>query len=133
LSPHTLDAYGRDLRRLAEYAAGRGAGPESLDRRALEQFVRELMAEGRSPRSVGRLVACLRSFYRHAAVSGRVEASPAADLHAPRAVRTLPRFLTVDEVDALIATPDTSTPRGLRDRAMIELLYATGLRVTELV
>src|SRR5690606_14543515 len=103
--------------------------PEALARRALEQFVRQLMGEGRSPRSVGRLVACLRSFYRYLAVNGRITASPAADLHAPRAVRTLPRFLTVDEVDALLAAPDTATPRGLRDRAMIELLYATGLRV----
>jgi integrase/recombinase XerD len=133
LSPHTLDAYGRDLRQLAEYAAGRGVGLEALDRRALEGFVRQLMGEGRAPRSVGRLVACLRSFYRYLAVNGRLETSPAADLHAPRAVRALPRFLTVDEVDVLIAAPEVATPRGLRDRAMIELLYATGLRVTELV
>jgi integrase/recombinase XerD len=133
LSPHTLDAYGRDLQQLAAYAAGRGVGVEALDRRALEGFIRQLMCEGRSPRSVGRLVACLRSFYRYLAVNGRLESSPAADLRAPRAVKALPKFLTVDEVDALIAAPDVGTPRGLRDRAMIELLYATGLRVTELV
>ncbi len=133
LSPHTLDAYGRDLQQLAAYAAGRGVGVEALDRRALEGFIRQLMGEGRSPRSVGRLVACLRSFYRYLAVNGRLESSPAADLRAPRAVKALPKFLTVDEVDALIAAPDVGTPRGLRDRAMIELLYATGLRVTELV
>ncbi len=133
LSPHTHDAYGRDLQQLAEFAAGRGVEPEALDRRALEAFVRQLMGEGRSPRSVARLVACLRSFYRYLAVNGRLEASPAADLRAPRALRTLPRFLTVEEVDRLIAAPDVTSARGLRDRAMIELLYATGLRVTELV
>jgi integrase/recombinase XerD len=66
-------------------------------------------------------------------VSGRLDQNPADDLHAPRALLSLPRFLSVDEVDALLAAPDVSIPRGLRDRALIEVLYATGLRVSELV
>lgn len=133
LSPHTLEAYGRDLRVLAAFAAEHGRSIGTLDRRALEALVRQLMAEGRSPRSVARLVAAVRSFFRYLVVNGHLPASPADDLRAPRAIRALPKFLGEEEVDALIAAPDIGTPRGVRDRAMIEVLYATGLRVTELV
>jgi len=106
---------------------------ESLDRRALEQIVRQLMGEGRSPRSVARAVACLRGFYRFLVVAGHRQDNPAADVRAPRAWKTLPKFLSADQVDRLLDTPDTSQPRGLRDRALIELFYATGLRVSEMV
>jgi integrase/recombinase XerD len=91
------------------------------------------MSEGRSPRSVARSVACYRGFYRFLLVDGRVRANPAEDLHPPRAWKVLPRYLSVEDVDRLIAQPDVKTPRGLRDRAVIELMYATGMRVSELV
>lgn len=133
LSSHTVESYGRDLQLLAKFAAAHGAAVERLDRRALEVGVRQLMAEGRSPRSVARAVACFRGFYRFLVVAGRLSDSPAVDLRAPRAWTTLPKFLSMDEVDALLAAPDVSTPRGVRDRAMIEVLYATGLRVSELI
>ena len=133
LSPNTVEAYGRDLGMLGLAAAGRGIGPESLDRHALEARVRDLMGEGRSPRSVGRAVSCFRSFYRFLVVTGHRTDNPAADLAAPRAVKALPKFLTIEEVDRLIAAPDVTDPRGLRDRTLIEVLYATGLRVSELV
>lgn len=128
-----MESYARDLAGLGQYASGRGVLPESLSRADLEAFVRSLMAEGRSPRSVARAIACYRGFYRFLLVEGRIPASPADDLRPPRAWKTLPRFLSVEEVDSLIAQPDVATPRGLRDRAVIELLYATGLRVSELV
>jgi integrase/recombinase XerD len=133
LSPHTVEAYGRDLGQLGAYAAGLGRQPATLDRRAVESFVRQMMAEGRAPRSVARTVAAVRSFYRYLVVNGHLTASPADDVAVPRAIRALPKYLTTEEVDALIAAPDPATPRGLRDRAMLELLYATGLRVSELV
>ena len=95
--------------------------------------MRDLMSEGRSPRSVARAIACYRGFYRFLVIDGRLTASPADDLRPPRAWKSLPRYLSVEEVDQLLAQPDTSTPRGLRDRALIELLYATGMRVSELV
>jgi integrase/recombinase XerD len=133
VSPHTVDAYRRDLSQLFQGAAGVGLPVESLDRRALEQIVRQLMGEGRSPRSVARAVACYRGFYRFLVVSGGRRDNPADDLRAPRAWKTLPKFLTMDEVDRLLESPDTTQPRGLRDRALIELLYATGLRVSEMV
>jgi integrase/recombinase XerD len=132
VSPHTRDAYARDLGKLAAFAAAEGVAVERLTLDALERFVRGLMAEGRSPRSVGRLVAAVRGFYRVTAAAHAVE-NPASDLQAPRAWKALPKYLTVDEVDALLATPDVSEPRGVRDRALLEVLYATGLRVSELL
>lgn len=133
VSPHTVDGYARDLRRLAAFAARTGRTLEALDRRALDRFVRELMAAGPAPRSVARVVACLRGFYRYVAAARGLAESAAQDLRAPRTWRLLPQVLTPAEVDALLAAPDVATPRGLRDRAFIELLYATGLRVSELV
>jgi integrase/recombinase XerD len=133
VSPHTVDGYRRDLSQLSEAAAGLGRALESLDRQALEAVVRQLMGEGRSPRSVARAVACYRGFYRYLVVSGRRQDNPADDLRAPRAWKTLPKFLSTDDVDRLLQSPDTTHPRGIRDRALIELLYATGLRVSELV
>jgi integrase/recombinase XerD len=91
------------------------------------------MSEGLSPRSVARAVACVRGFYRFVTLERKQDLNPADDLHAPRAWPALPRFLDLDEVDRLLAQPDVSTPRGLRDKALIEVLYATGLRVSELV
>jgi integrase/recombinase XerD len=133
LAANSVESYARDLQMLAEFAAGRGAAVESLARTDLEALVRNLMAEGRSPRSVARAVACFRGFYRFLVLDGRVPANPADDLRPPRAWKLLPRFLTIEEVDRLIAQPDVTTPRGLRDRALIELLYATGMRVSELI
>jgi integrase/recombinase XerD len=133
LSANTVESYGRDLSQLSAAAAALERPVETLDRRALEQFVRQLMGEGRSPRSVARAVACFRGFYRFLVVSGHRQDNPAVDVQAPRAWKTLPKFLSMEEVDRLIETPNTSEPRGLRDRALIEVLYATGLRVSEMI
>jgi integrase/recombinase XerD len=82
---------------------------------------------------VARPIACYRGFYRFLVIDGRAKASPAGDLRPPRAWKTLPRYVAVEEVDLILAQPDVTTPRGLRDRALIELLYATGMRVSELI
>jgi integrase/recombinase XerD len=133
LAGHTLESYARDLSALAAYADEARLPPEALDRASLEQFVRRQMMRGLSPRSVARLVAAVRGFYRFLVLDRRLDRNPADDLRPPRAWPALPKFLSLEDVDKLIAQPDVTTPRGLRDRAMIELLYATGLRVTELV
>jgi integrase/recombinase XerD len=133
LAAHTIESYARDLVLLARHAAGREVGVDALTRADLEAFTRELMTSGLAARSVARTVACVRGFYRYLAVSRRIADNPADDLHAPRAWAALPKYLAVGQVDALLAQPDVTTPRGLRDRALIELLYATGLRVSELV
>jgi integrase/recombinase XerD len=133
LAANSVESYARDLVLLARFAAGRAVTPELLDRSDLEELVRDLMSEGRSPRSVARAIACYRGFYRFLLIDGRIKTNPAADVRPPRAWKALPRYLAVEEVDALLAAPDIATPRGLRDRALIELLYATGMRVSELV
>jgi integrase/recombinase XerD len=133
MSANTLESYARDLALLAAFAEKRGTAVEELRREDLEAFVRQLMSSGLAPRSVARAVACVRGFYRFAAVERKQDSSPADDLRPPRAWAALPKFLSLEDVDRLLAQPDTSTPRGLRDKAMIEVLYATGLRVSELV
>ena len=133
LSPNTIESYARDLASLAAFATGRHAEVHALGRKDLEAFVRELMSTGLAPRSVARTVACVRGFYRFVAVERKQEQSPADDLTPPRAWPALPKFLSLEEVDRLLAQPDTTTPRGLRDKALVEVLYATGLRVSELV
>jgi integrase/recombinase XerD len=133
LADHTLESYSRDLNDLARHAAGQGRTLEQLSRRDLEEFIRTLMSEGRSPRSVARLVASVRGFYRYLHLRQHISDNPAVDLQPPRAWKVLPKFLSVEDVDRLLNAPDVATPRGLRDRALIELLYATGLRVSELV
>ena len=133
LSNHTLESYSRDLVELGCFAAGREQTLEGLTRSDLETFIRTLMGEGRAPRSVARVVASVRGFYRFLTLHGHLAVNPAIDVQPPKAWQVLPKFLSVEDVDRLLHAPDVSTPRGLRDRALIEILYATGLRVSELV
>ena len=133
MSGNTLESYARDLAHLAAFAEKRGVAVEALERRDLEAFVRGLMASGLAPRSVARSVACIRGLYKFIALERRLPSNPADDLRSPRAWPALPKFLSLDDVDRLLEQPDTTTPRGLRDKALIELLYATGLRVSELI
>ena len=133
MAANTLEAYRRDLTKLAAFAAAHERQVDALDRSDLEAFVREVMAGGLSPTSTARLVATVRGFYRFLRMSGDVGQNPADDLHAPRTLSSLPHSLALDDIDALLQAPDVTTPKGLRDRALIEVLYATGLRVSELV
>lgn len=133
LSRNTLESYARDLAQLGAFAEAQSKAPETLERRDLEAFVRGLMASGLSPRSVARVVACIRGYFRFVAIERKLPQNPADDLRSPRAWPALPKFLSIEEVDRLLAQPDVSTPRGLRDKALIEVLYATGLRVSELI
>ena len=133
LARHTVESYSRDLQKLLQFAARGDRAVDRLSRRDLERFVRELMSGSLAPRSVARAVACVRGFYRFVTIDRHLPVNPAEDLQAPREWPALPRLLSFEEVDRLLAQPDTRTPRGIRDRALIELLYATGMRVSELV
>jgi len=133
MSPNTLSSYARDLRALDEFAVAQKRPITALERRDLEAFARQLMTAGLAPRSVARTIACVRGFYKFLLIEKKVDSDPAEDLRAPRAWPALPKYLDLDDVDRLLAQPDVSTPRGIRDKALIELLYATGLRVTELL
>ena len=130
---NTRLAYARDLARLVAFAAKKARTLEALTRQDLEELARASMVEGRSATSTARLVSGVRGFYRYLLVSGRIAPTPPTICRRREPTRRLPRFLAPDEVEALLAAPDVSTPRGLRDRALLEVLYATGLRVTELV
>jgi integrase/recombinase XerD len=133
LADHTLESYSRDLQRLGQFAADSDRAVQDLNRRDLENFVAALMTAGLSPRSVARMVAAVRGFYRFSVLTQHLAENPADDLQAPRAWPALPKLLSLEEVESLIRQPDVSTPRGLRDRALIEVLYATGMRVSELI
>jgi integrase/recombinase XerD len=133
VATNTVESYARDLAALARFAAGGGRPLEALTRGDLEAFVRQQMSRGQAPRSVSRAVAAIRGFFRFLVLERRLEQSPAADLQPPRAWPALPKVLSAEEVERIIAAPDVGTPLGLRDRALIELLYATGMRVSELV
>jgi integrase/recombinase XerD len=131
LADNSLLAYGRDLRALSKWAETRGSllALQSAD---VSDYMGVLRKGGLSARSVARAVHAARGFFRFAVREGRLAADPMQNLRAPRAFKSLPRFLTPAQVEALLAAPDPATPYGLRDRAILELLYATGLRVSEL-
>ena len=133
LAANTIESYQRDLFSLLRFATASGRELKHFARPDLEAFVRDLMSSGLSPRSVARAVASTRGFYRFLASVGSLSTNPSAELQAPRAWPSLPKWLSCDEVDRLIEGPNTTTTGGLRDRALIELLYATGMRVSELV
>jgi integrase/recombinase XerD len=133
MSPNTVISYARDLAGLAAFAEAKSHAVEALDRRELEAFARQLVSSGLSPRSAARAIACVRGYYRFLLLERRIATDPAEDLRAPRAWPALPKYLDLDDVDRLLAEPDPATPRGMRDKALIELLYATGLRVSELL
>jgi integrase/recombinase XerD len=133
LSKNSVESYRRDLARLKARAESCGCEPQALDKAEMTQFVMSLTREGLAPRSVGRAVSAVRGFFRFLLLDGHVTADPTADLMAPQGGQKLPRFLTQEEMERLLEAPDTTSHEGVRDRALIEVLYATGLRVTELV
>ena len=130
LSQNTLDAYRRDLDKLEDFGGKRRLA--ELDTNDLQRFLTDLHRRGLSFRSIQRITSAIRGAYAFWAVSGFVERDPTEGITAARALPGLPRYLSPDEVERLLAAPDDS-PLGLRDRAMLEMLYATGLRVSELV
>lgn len=133
VSSNTQAAYRRDLSKLSEFAKAQEKDVLSLEADDLARFIRTLRQNGLSPRSVARTLVAVRGFYKFLIQDGYTRLDPSANLESPKSWQTLPRFLTPDEVERLLSTPDTSTLTGLREKAMLELLYATGLRVSELV
>jgi integrase/recombinase XerC len=132
MSAHTLDAYRRDLDALSQWVSGQGAADVAqLHTEQLRAFIAAEHRRGLSPKSLQRRLSACRSFYQWLLMHGRIAASPAAGLRAPKAPRKLPQVLDVDEAVQLVELP-TDAPLGLRDRAMLELFYSSGLRLSEL-
>jgi integrase/recombinase XerD len=133
LSRQTLSSYRRDLAGVARWRDGAGGGLAGLDRAALFDYLARRTRDGYTARSNARLLSALRAFFGHALRRGLRQDDPTALLEAPRLSRPLPKALPESQVEALLAAPDVATVEGLRDRAMLELMYACGLRVSELV
>jgi integrase/recombinase XerD len=129
-APRTVDAYRRDLSGLAAWL---GRSPARATTEELERWLAELRASGLAGTTIARRVAAARSFFRHLLLLGVRADNPAAELALPRRVRRIPRTLSVGEAERLIEAADGPTPRALRDRALVELLYGAGLRVSEAV
>jgi integrase/recombinase XerD len=133
LSRNTLESYRRDLNRLELWASKTKRPISDLTRAELRKWIAQLSREGLAPSSVARSVSAARGFFRFLMLDGHIKQHPAEDLDTPQKFSYLPKFLTEEEIDRLFATPDISTPDGIRDRAMLELMYAAGLRVSEMV
>lgn len=129
----TLESYSRDLARLNNWAAKNGKPISELTRADLRKWIASLSREGLAPTSVARAVSAARGFFKFLMVDGHIKHHPAEDLDTPQRFNYLPKFLTEDEINSLLSAPDISTEEGIRDRAILEIMYATGLRVSELI
>ena len=133
LSPNTTSAYRRDLVKFDEFAKKRKLSLETVTSDVLVDFLASLYRQKLESRTVARHLVTLRNFFRYAQVQDLISVDPTLNLESPKIRRTLPGYLRLEEVELLLNQPDDKTPLGLRDRAMLEVLYSTGLRVSELV
>jgi integrase/recombinase XerD len=133
LSPRSVEAYGRDLREFGRWMASRRIALAGVGRAEIVRHLQARRAAGLSARSAARLISALRGFFAFAVEERIAAADPTAHVENPKMWAALPHALSAENVEALLAAPDETGPLGLRDRAMLETLYATGLRVSELV
>jgi integrase/recombinase XerD len=133
LAANTIAAYTRDLRKFAAYAQNRKLTPADVTRGDLIEYFSSLYREHLDSKSVSRHLVSLRNVFRFAQMEGVLESDPTQHLESPKLRKSLPSYLREEEIERLLTQPDLATPSGLRDRAMIEVLYSTGLRVSELV
>lgn len=132
LSANTVRSYELDLNAFSTYLANLGTAVEEVQMAHLEDYLLHLAQSGLSPASARRALSCIRHFFKFLVLQGVIETSPATEIKAPRLWGNLPGFLTSREVESLLAEPDTDGPNGLRDKALLELMYASGMRVSEL-
>ena len=134
LAQNTILAYGRDLKRFAEFLRKRHKQRmEDVTREDIVDFLSSLYKEKLDSRSVARYLVSLRGLYKFGMMEGTVDTDPTENLESPKVRSSLPTYLRVEEIDKLLQAPNLATPIGLRDRAMLEVLYSTGLRVSELL
>jgi len=132
LSQNTLQNYARDVRRLQVWSSGKGKQIDQLQRKDLREWIASMSREGLAPSSVARAVSAARSFFKFLMLDRHVRRDPTEDIHTPQKSSRLPKFLTEEEMERLLLAPDINRDVGVRDRAMLELMYAAGLRVSEL-
>ncbi len=131
LAKNSLSSYKRDMAKLKKYAEDEGLDIVHLSRTDLRGFIADLSRSGLSPSSIGRIISAVRGFYKFLLLDGHIKKHPAEDLDTPTKGFYLPRFMTEDEVEALLSQPDVTEEIGLRDRTILEVMYAAGLRVSE--
>src|SRR2546421_6389613 len=132
LSSNTVSAYRRDLVKFDEFARKRKLSLEAVTRDALVDFLAGLYRQKLESKTVARHLVTLRNFFRFAQIQDLIPEDPSVNLESPKVRRSLPGYLRLEEVERVLSQPDVKTPLGLRDRAMLEVLYSTGLRVSEL-
>ncbi len=132
LSKHTLAAYRSDLALFSAWLDASGCALATASAADIQRYLAHLLTTGSTARSSARLLSCLRGFYRFLLREKLIERDPTLDIQSPKLGRSLPKFLTESEVEKLLNAPDVSNPIDLRDRAMLEVLYACGLRISEL-
>ncbi len=133
LSSNTVSAYRRDLVKFAEFVRKRKLSLKAVSRDDLVDFLAALYRQNLDSKSVARHLVTLRNFFRFAQIHEHIAEDPSVNLESPKIRRSLPGYLRLEEVERLLNQPDVKTPLGLRDRAMVEVLYSTGLRVSELI
>jgi integrase/recombinase XerC len=134
VSPYTVRNYTNDLIEFFNYARDKGLGSlKEIDKQTVRGYLSHLMDQGKAKSGIARRLSAIRSFYRYLLREEILEVSPVATTASPKLDRRLPSFLTVEEAKRLVESPDLSQPHGQRDRALLELLYASGLRISELV
>ncbi len=132
LSANTLQSYARDLAKLQSWAQKKGKQIERLERKDLRDWIARMSRDGLAPSSVSRAVSAARGFFRFLMLDGHIKRHPAEDIHTPQRHARLPQFLSEEEMERLLSAPDIKTDVGVRDRAILEVMYAAGLRVSEL-
>jgi integrase/recombinase XerD len=134
LAKNTLESYRRDLKKFIEFMKKqKKTSPDLVDRQSINAFIFELKKNGHATSTISRSIASIRSFFNFLLQEGIIDSNPAIELETPRIEKKLPKVLTADEIDKLLAQPKLCEHNGLRDKAMLELLYASGIRVSELV
>src|SRR5713101_3773691 len=132
LSANTLQSYARDIAKLKSWAEKNSKQIEALERKDLREWIARMSRDGLAPSSVSRAVSAARGFFKFLMLDGHIKRHPAEDIHTPQKTSRLPQFLSEEEMERLLEAPDLKTDTGVRDRAMLEVLYAAGLRVSEM-
>lgn len=132
-SKNTLDAYKRDIKRFAEFIKDRNENVEEIDVVTIMAYTQEMVKMGKASSSITRNTVSIRNFYKYLINIGKVDRNPVDTYKVPKLKRGLPMVLTIDEVDKLLNIPDLDTYKGIRDKSMLEIMYATGIKVTELI
>jgi integrase/recombinase XerD len=133
VSAGTMQSYLRDFDQYAEFLRGRGIKPFKANKEHIEKFLHTMESTGLSHATITRMLATIRCFYRFAMLEEKVDSNPAAGIQIGKTQKKLPEIMTAKEIELFLSQPDISDMKGCRDKAMLELLYATGIRVSELI